>query len=104
MSSWRVEVTAAAERYLTEAALYIQDVFQNPPASLRLLGEFEECVEGLSEHPALRLLVRDERRARKGYRWAPAGGYMAFYTMNEAERTVYVERIPFSRLHWRAVL
>lgn len=104
MSSWRVEVTAAAERDLAESALYIHDVLENPWASLRLLDEFEECVEGLSEHPALRPLVRDERLARKGYRWAPVGGYMAFYTMDEAECTVYVERILFGRSDWRAVL
>ena len=104
MSRWRVEVTAAAERDLTEAVLYIHDVLKNPQAALRLLDEFEGCVDGLSEQPALRPLVRDERLARRGYRWAPVGGYMVFYTLCEADHRVYVERILFVRSDWRAVL
>ena len=101
---WRVEITSTAETDLTEAALYIRDVLSNPQAALHLLDEFESCVEGLSTQPARRPLVQDERLARMGYRWAPVGGYMAFYTMNEASRTVYVERLLFGRSDWRAVL
>lgn len=104
MSLWRVEVTARAEEDLAEAVLYIRDTLGSPQAALSLVDEFEACVGRLSSQPMFRPLVRDERLMRKGYRWAPVGRYMAFYTMDEKIGVVYVERVLFCRSDWRAVL
>ena len=104
MSSWHVAVTTTAERDLTEAVLYIRDALGNSQAANRLLDELEGCAAGLSEQPTRRPLVRDERLSRMGYRWAPVGGHMAFFTMDEKGRTVYIERLLFGRSDWRAVL
>lgn len=104
MSGWSVELTAAAEKDLVDAALYIRDVLLNPKAALRLLDCFEVCVGELANQPAFHPLVRDARLARIGYRWAPVVGYMAFYTMNESEHKVYIERLLYGRSDWRAIL
>ena len=104
MRDWSVEVAATAEKDLVDAALYIQDVLLNPQAAARLLDCFEACVAELSNQPAFRPLVRDVRLARLGYRWAPVAGYMVFFTVNEPEHTVVIERFLYGRSDWRAVL
>ena len=104
MTPWKVEITATAEADLTDAALYIKDVLGSPQAALKLVDEFEDCINRLSLSPSLRPLVRDERLALRGYRWVPVGGYMAFYTIDESSRTVYIERLLYGRSDWRAVL
>ena len=104
MRAWFVEVAAAAEEDLSDAALYIRDVLLSPQAAIGLVDSFEARVYELSKQPMLHPLVRDSRLAHLGYRWAPVAGYMAFYIVNEAERTVYVERLLYSRSDWRAIL
>lgn len=104
MRVWSVEVAAAAEQDLVDAVLYIRDVLCSPQAAIRLVEGFEACVSELSKQPMLHPFVRDSRLACLGYRWISIAGYMAFFIVDEAKRTVYVERLLYGRSDWRASL
>ena len=104
MTGWKVVVTAVAERDLTDAMGYIRDQLGSPVAALRLLDEFEARVQALSNHPEAYPQVREARLSRFGYRWAPVGGYMAFFTTDRQSGTVTIERLLYGRSNWHAVL
>lgn len=93
MRSYSVVVTDSAERDLAGIVDYVSGHLSNPTAALAILDEFEQLVESLEETPGAHAIVRDELLALAGYRWSAIGSYMAFFTIDETTRVVYIERV-----------
>ena len=102
MSKWNVEVAESAEEDLSRSARYIKDELGSRAAALDLVDEFERVIDALGEMPQSYPLVRDERLALVGYRWAPVKQYMLFFTVDDKAETVYVERLLYGRSDWQA--
>jgi len=49
-------------------------------------------------------LVRDDRLASMGYRRLEVKNYTVFFTINEKEKTVDVERVLYARRDWANLL
>ena len=58
----------------------------------------------LSVSPYSHSKVRDERLSMQGYRWLGVKNYVVFYTINEQEKSVAVERILYGRRNWAQIL
>ena len=104
MKRYSVVVTEAAERDMVGIVDYLSGNLANPTAALGVVDEFERLVGSLEELPHAHTTVRDEMLALVGYRWAPVGSYMAFFTVDEDVATVNVERVLHGSRNWREIV
>ena len=74
-----------------------------PIAAYNLLLAIHEAIRKLS-YALNKPLVRDNRLAAMGYRWVGIKNYIVFYTVDEASKNVYVERILYGRRDWQQIL
>ena len=82
----------------------VSDSLASPAAALGVIDEVERLVGSLEELPQAHASVRDEMLALAGYRWAPIGSYMAFFTIDEDAATVNIERILHGSRNWREIV
>lgn len=104
MRRYSVVVTESAERDLAAIVEYLSSSLASSMAALSVLDEFERLVGSLEELPQAHAAVRDEMLALAGYRWAPVGSYMAFFTIDEDAATVNVERVLRGTRNWREIV
>jgi plasmid stabilization system protein ParE len=101
---YRVDVSEPAENDLLDIVSYISSDLEAPITALKMMETIEEALAGLSIMPHSRPKVRDERLAAMGYRIEIIKNYIAFFTINEEEKTVDVGRILYGRRDWKRIL
>jgi len=104
MEKYRVDVAEPAETDLHDIVHYISTQFSAPMTALDMIAAFEETLTKLSNMPKSYPFVRDERLASMGYRSVGIKNYVAFFTINESDRVVDVERILYARRDWARLL
>lgn len=104
MRRYSVKVTDAAERDLSDIAGYLQARLESPGAAASFLDGFERLVGDLETLPSVHPRVRDGFLAEAGYRWSPIGSYMAFFTIDEPDATVVVERVLHGTRNWKTIV
>ena len=82
---------------------YIIFRLKNSTAARDLLEEYEKKLAGLRQNPRLYGLSQIERLARLGYRRFAFGNYIAFYTIDEENRQVYIVRIFYQKQDYEKV-
>ena len=101
---YQVRITSRAQEDIDKAADYIEYALKNPQAADALLDAAEAEIASLSDMPEPYALVRDDVLASWGIRCARIKNYMAFYTVDEAHKTVYVVRFLYGKSNWAAIL
>jgi len=102
---YRVIFTAQAEKDLNEIEEYISEELHAPIAAERFTDAVENVVDHLSFLPQGYPKVRDDRLAARGYRWIGIHkNYVAFFTIDERDKIVNVERILYGRRDWMRIL
>jgi plasmid stabilization system protein ParE len=71
---------------------------------MKLMDTIEEALTKLSDIPDSYPLVRDDRLASMGYRRLEVNNYTAFFTINEKDKIVDIERILYARRDWANIL
>jgi len=104
MSDYEVYLSKPAENDLREIVNYISSQFLAPMTAQTMLETFEDAIAGLADMPAGYPQVTDERLLSMGYRKLFVRNYIAFFTINEKEKTVAVERILYARRDWIHIL
>ena len=104
MVKFRVDVSEPAEEDLRDIVRYISTQLSVPSTALKMMEVVEEAISKLSDMPYGHPLVRDNRLASMGYRQLTIKKYIAFYTINEKEKVVDVERILYGRRYWANIL
>ena len=104
MEQYRVDVADPAEHDLMDIVKYIASQLSAPMTALNMLEFLETSMAGLSRFPQRYPLVSDERLALLGYRHLEAKNYIVFYTINEDEKVVDVERILYARRDWLNII
>lgn len=104
MIVYNVHITRAAERDLNSAADYIDQILLNPQAADDLLDDVDAMVGDLSTFPEKYPVVDDPVLKAWGIRFTQAKNYLAFYTVSETEKTVYVVRFLYGKRDWAALL
>ncbi|MDR1816178.1 MAG: type II toxin-antitoxin system RelE/ParE family toxin [Clostridiales Family XIII bacterium] len=100
--TYKVTQSVPADLDLDGIVFYIVGQLKNPKAAKELLGEYEERLKNLRTSPKLYRLSRFERLARMGYRVFPFGNYLGFYTIDEAEKEVFIVRLFHQRQDYEA--
>jgi len=76
----------------------------SPIIGAKYYALIQEKVSSLKTMPFRCPLVRDEILAEKGFRWIFAKNYVIFFTVDERESIVYIERILYSRVAFDVLL
>ena len=102
--SYDIHITRAAERDLNSAADYIEFVLLNPQAADDLLDEAESQIGELSSFPEKFAVVDDPVLKSWGIRFTLVKNYMAFYTVSEEEKRIYIVRFLYGKRDWVTIL
>ena len=100
MVKYRVDVSDPAEEDLRDILRYISSQLSAPITALKMVDTIESALTKLANMPESYPLVRDDRLASMGYRRLEVKNYTAFFTINEKEKIVDVERILYARRDW----
>lgn len=104
MAKFRVDVSEPAENDLGEIIRYIASQLSVPISALRMMELLEEAMEGLSDMPQRYPVVADERLAQMGYGKLPVKNYIVFFSIDEKNKVVDIERILYGRRDWLSIL
>ena len=104
MVEYEVRITRSAENDLREIWRYISTQLNAPTTALKMVQTIRESIAALKTSALMCSLVRDDRLAALGYRPLIIKNYIAFYTVSEKEKVVFVERILYGRRDWINIL
>ena len=95
--SYKIHITATAERDLLKAADYIE-------FSLKNLDAADEQISSLAEMPQRYRLVDDPVLSSWGIRFIKVNNYLAFYTIDENKQLVIIVRFLYQKSNWAFIL
>ncbi|WP_242870957.1 type II toxin-antitoxin system RelE/ParE family toxin [Acidaminobacter hydrogenoformans] len=99
-----MDITEPAENYLVDIVKYIASQWSAPFSALDMMDLLEEAMTGLSELPQRCPVIRDERLSQMGYRKLIVKNYFVFFSIDEKNKVVNVERILYVRRDWLRIL
>lgn len=102
--TYKIHITKAAERDLMSAADYIEFNLHNLQAADSLLNKADKLILGLSEYPERYAIVDDPVLRGWAIRFVQVNNYLAFYTISEKEKTVYIVRFLYGKRDWISIL
>jgi toxin ParE1/3/4 len=100
MKKYRVDVSEPAESDLRDIIRYIASQLPAPISALQMMELLEEAMAGLSDMPERCPLVVDERLSQMGYRKLILRNHIVFFSIDEKNNVVDVERILYGRRDW----
>lgn len=100
MAQYKVDVSEPAENDLINIVRYIASQLSAPASSLHIMELFEEAIASLSDMPQRYPLVADERLSQMGYRKLSLKNYIVFFSIDDKNKVVNVERILYGRRDW----
>ncbi|MGI5986233.1 MAG: type II toxin-antitoxin system RelE/ParE family toxin [Oscillospiraceae bacterium] len=100
MAKYRVDISEPAENDLKDIIRYIASQLSAPESALNMMELLEEAMLSLSDMPQRYPLVSDERLSQMGYRKLIVKKYIVFFSIDEKNKVVDVERILFGRRNW----
>lgn len=104
MAQYRVDVSEPAENDLKDIIRYIESQLSAPVSALNMMELLEEAMAGLSDMPQRYPFVSDERLCQMGYRKLTVKNYIVFFSVDEKNKVVDVERILYGRRNWLRIL
>jgi len=104
MDEYKVNVTKPAKADLREILNYISFQLHAPEAAANTVRSITASLDKLRITALMHPIVREERLALRGYRLLIVKNYIAFYIVNEKEKTVEVDRIGYGRQDWKKIL
>ena len=102
--SYLIQMTKSAEKDLRSAVDYLDFVLLNPMAADALLEETESKINDLQFFPEAHPLVDDAVLKSWGIRFVMVKNYLAFYTVDHENNTVYIVRFLHSKRNWPVLL
>ena len=102
--SYKIHITAAAERDLLKAADYIEFFIKNPDAADHLLDTADKQISSLAEMPQRYRIVDDPVLSTWEIRFIKVNNYLAFYTIDENKQLVIIVRFLYQKSNWAFIL
>lgn len=95
-----MDVSEPAENDLRNIVRYIASQLSAPISALHMMELLEEAMGGLSDMPQRCSLVADERLSQMGYRKLIVKNYVVFFSIDEKNKVIDVERILYGMRDW----
>ena len=83
---------------------HIADVLLEPQTALNMIDLLEESIAKLLHMPHSRPVVTDARLSLEGYRKLVVKNYIVFFTIDNKENVVNIERVLYGRRDWIQIL
>ncbi len=100
MTKYRVDLSEPAEKDLIDIVKYIASQLSSPMSAYHMMEIFEEAMASLSDTPESCPLITEERLSQLGYRKLIVKNYIVFFSVDEKNKVVDVERILYARRNW----
>ncbi|PKM64575.1 MAG: type II toxin-antitoxin system RelE/ParE family toxin [Firmicutes bacterium HGW-Firmicutes-20] len=100
MVNYKVDVSTPAQSDLSDIIRYISAQLTSSVSAVHLMEIFEEALMSLSDLPQRYPLIDDELLSQLGYRKMIVKNYVVFFSIDEANKVVNVERILYGRRDW----
>lgn len=100
MTKYSLDLSEPAEKDLIDIVKYIASQLSSSMSAYHMMEIFEEAMVSLSDSPQKCPLIADERLSQLGYRKLIAKNYIVFFSVDEKNRVVNVERILYARRDW----
>jgi len=104
MEKYRVDITELAENDLYDIVRYISAQLSAQTTALKMMENIETAIAGLAKLPQRCPPITDDRLSSVGYRKLIVKNYVVFFSINEREKVVDVERILYARRDWKSIL
>jgi len=91
--AYKVDKSHLAQQDMFEIFDYLTEKLSAIGAAKRFYDSLHACYSRLKRHPRMYPICRNEVLAAKGFRCATVMNYIVFYTVDEANRRVMVQRI-----------
>lgn len=100
MANFKVDVSAPAQSDLIDIIRYISAQLTSSVSASHLMDIFEEALMSLSDLPHRFPLIDDELLSQLGYRKMIVKNYVVFFSVDDTDKIVNVERILYGRRDW----
>ncbi|MCL2757020.1 MAG: type II toxin-antitoxin system RelE/ParE family toxin [Coriobacteriia bacterium] len=104
MTAYRIDISSIAERDMRDIVRHISIQLYAPMAALNLLEYFDKGINALADMPQRCPLVTDDRLSVMGYRKLVIKNYIVFFTIDEENKVVDIERVLYARRDWLNIL
>lgn len=104
MASNTYAFTDSAKQDLDEILNYISNVLYNQNAAIDFYNRLKEAIERIRDFPNLYPIVENEFITEKNIRKIIVKNYIVYYLYKEAEKTVVLLRIVYSKRNLEEVL
>jgi len=104
MSKYRIDISEPAENDLYDIVRYISAQLSAPMTALKMMENIEDAIEKLAKLPQRCPPVTDDRLSSVGYRKLIVKNYAVFFSINEKEKIIDIERILYARRDWKNIL
>lgn len=101
---YAVDFTDTARTDLKEIAVYIAEESKNRDIAIRFVRELRERCASLTEFPLSGAMPDDRMLKSLGYRFLVHKEYLLFYTVDEDNKTVYVQAVFNAKKDYTRVL
>jgi toxin ParE1/3/4 len=95
-----VDVSETAENDLKDIVRYIASQLSATVSALHMMELLEEAMTALPDMPQRYPPAADERLSQMGYRKLLLKNYIVFFSIDEKNKIVNVERILYGRRDW----
>jgi plasmid stabilization system protein ParE len=99
-----IRITEKAMQDINEAADHIEFILMNPEAADNLIEAVETEINKLVSMPERHKIVNDPVLETWEIRMIDINNYLAFYTIDEKEKTVNIIRFLYGKRNWITIL
>ena len=101
---YSMEITESAKKDLKQILDYISETLCNKQAALKLLELVKESLNDIADIPDGFPLAKDQYLRNMGIRFVPVKNYIIFYTVDSAQKKVYIIRVMYGKRNWIEIL
>ena len=102
--NYKVIIAPSALDDLRNILSYIAQDLASPETAVKILNTIERAIYSLSDMPKIHALVLDDRLSALGYRKLNVKNYIVFFMVNDALKTVEIDRVLYARRDWQHIL
>jgi plasmid stabilization system protein ParE len=104
MASYSVDVSKPAENDIRDIARYISAQLHAPVTASKMIDDIEKALGSLANMHQRCPSVNEEHLTSMGYRKLIINNYLAFFSIDEENSVVNVERILYARRDWLHII
>lgn len=104
MELYNIEISEFAQNDLKELFIYIKNQLLEPIIALKLIDKIEAQFLTLETMPKRHSIIDSEPFRTNQIRKFPIENYIAFYTVSDDVKTIYIVRILYGRRNWLEIM